>query len=289
MKKIIVLLSILLSFNSVLALDYNSYCPAKKDTSTFFGNIASLTGFNLVNRLFLENRIASAIKKETNSKFDIDIDSIFGSSVMSGAFKSLSAKSSSFGYNGIYMSDLNISTLCPYNYVSFKNGKLSFPENMVLNYKTSLTQSDINKILSSDLYKKAIAKMNKDSSISSLVSIKSSSIKITDDKLNFTYSVLPFPKLGGIFSKLSSSIQPINVSFSTNLRANNGKLELCNFDVNSKKIGYDALLPIINKFNPLSYGINVGKNNKGTIDVQNVNIKNSKIQLDGFILISKNE
>lgn len=289
MKKVMVLLAFILSFNTAFAVDYTSYCPAKKDTNTFFGNIASLTGFNLINRLFLQNRIASAIKKETNSKFDIDIDNIFGSSVMSGAFKSLSAKSSSVGYNGIYMSDFSINTICPYNYVSFRGGKLSFPENIVLNYKTTITQNDINKILNSDIYKKAISKMNKDSSISSLVNIKSSNIKIANDKLNFTYSVAPFPKLGGVFSKLTSSIQPINFSFTTNLRASNGKLELCNFNVNSKKIGYDALLPIINKFNPLSYGVNVGKNAKGTINVQNVNIKDSKIQLDGILLILKNE
>jgi len=96
------------------------------------------------------------------------------------------------------------------------------------------------------------------------------------------------PEMSGIFSALTSSIKPIDLSFSTNIRANNGKLELCNFDINSKNIAYDAL-PIINKFNPLSYGINVGKNAKGTLDVQNVNIKDNKIQLNGYLVISKNE
>ena len=129
--------------------------------------------------------------------------------------------------------------------------------------------------------------MNKDSSISSLVNIKSSAVTISDNKLKFKYELTPFPKTSGLLSKLTSSIKPIDLSFSTNLRANNGKLELCNFDVNSKNIGYDALLPIVNKFNPLSYGVNVGKNAKGTIDVQNANIKDGKIQLDGVLLISK--
>ena len=285
MKKIIILFSLLMSFNSAFALDYTSYCPLEK-SSGIFGNIISVTGLNFLSKSILQNRIASAVKKETNSKFDIDIENIFGSSILSGAFKSLSAKSSSVGYNGIYMSDFSVNTVCPYNYVSFKGGKLSFPENMVLKYKTSVTQEDINKILNSEIYKNAIKKMNKDGSISSLVNITSSAITISDNKLKFKYGLTPFPK-AGIFSALTSNIKPISLSFSTNLKAKNGKLELCNFDINSKNIAYDAFLPIINKFNPLSYGLNVGKNAKGTLDVQNVNIKDGKITLDGFLLISK--
>ena len=292
MKKYILALIFLLNCGCAFALDYTSYCPAEKTSSSFLGSIASITGVNFFGKSFLQNRLTSAIKKETdNSKFDIDIENIFGSSIFSGAFKTLSAKSSSVGYNGIYMSDFSINTLCPYNYVSFKGGKLSFPENLVLNYKASVTQEDINKILNSSLYKTAIQKMNKNSAISSLVNINSSAITISNNKLNFRYNVSPLPQLSGLLSSFisGSGVKPFDLSFSTNLKANNGKLELCNFDVNSKNIGYDALLPIINKFNPLSYGINVGKNNKGTIDVQNVNIKDNKIQLDGFLVLSKSE
>ena len=289
MKKIIICLAVLLSFNNVYALDYMSYCPAEKQSTSFLGNIASITGVNFLNRILLQNRLASAVKKETNSKFDINIESIFGSSVLSGAFKSLSAKSSSVGYKGIYMSDFSVNTVCPYNYVSFKDGKLSFPETLVLNYKTSITQEDIDKILNSDLYKNAIKKMNKDSSISSLVNITSSKVTISDGKLNFKYKLTPFPNAGGLISQLTSSIKPISLSFSTNLRAKNGKLELCNYDVNSKSIGYEAILPIVNKLNPLNNGVNVGKNARGTFDVQNANIKDGKIQLDGVLMISKTE
>ena len=39
---------------------------------------------------------------------------------------------------------------------------MSFPENIVLNYKASVTQNDIDKILNSSVYKAAIAKMNKE-------------------------------------------------------------------------------------------------------------------------------
>ncbi len=287
MKKIIIYITLFLTFSSAFAVDYSSYCPAKKSSGSFLGNIASLTGINFLSKSFLQNRIQSAIKKETDSKFDVDIDNVFGSSILSGAFKSLSAKSSSVGYHGIYMSDFSVNTVCPYNYVSFKGGKLSFPENLVLNYKTSITQEDVDKILNSNIYKNAISRMNKDGSISSLVNIKSSSVTISDDKLKFKYKLAPFPKASGLFSVLTSNIKPIDLSFSTNLRANNGKLELCNFDINSKNVAYDTFLPIINKFNPLSYGINVGKNAKGTLDVQNVNIKDGKIQLSGILLISK--
>ena len=185
------------------------------------------------------------------------------------------------------MSDLNVETLCPYNYVNYDNKKLSFKENMVLKYSTKITQDDLDKTLNSTEYKKILDKMNSDKVISSLIKIQNSSVKIKDDKIVFNYEVNPLPKYD-IISYLPISIKPFNISFGAGLKAQDGKLQLCNLELNSIRYNYSYLMPIVNLLNPLSYRVSIDKNNKGENEIQNVKITDSKIEIDGIILIKKN-
>ena len=70
MKKVILFL-LLLSILSpyVFANNYELYCSNNHPLKTFNGNIASLSGFNLLTRNIAENIIQKEIKKETDSKF----------------------------------------------------------------------------------------------------------------------------------------------------------------------------------------------------------------------------
>lgn len=286
MKKIIIMFAILIGFNPVFASDFTQYCSSNTASSTFLGSLESITGINFIARNIFEGQIASAAKKETGSKFNVDIDSFFGVNVLNGEFRNLKASSNNFNYDGISASKVDIETVCPYNKIGIDNGKVVFKENMVLKYVTEITQEDLTKIASSSKYAKIINKINSDKTLSSLVKITSSDIKLNNDKLVLNYAVTPLLNQG-ILSHLPIATKTLNLSFSTGLKAENGELKLCNFGLNSKKIGIDALLPLINKFNPLSYGIKLGQTNKGTVEVQNVTIANSKIKVDGMVLLPK--
>ena len=287
MKKILFLsITLILSINSTLAKDYSQFCSTNSANKTFLGNIASISGYNSISRNIIENQIANALKKETNSKFDVKIDSFLGTNVKNGEFKSLKANSDNIFYNGIYMSDVNIETICPYNKVDYKNKTLTFDENLALKYSASITQDDLDKLLKESSYQKIIDKMNSDSTISSLIQIKNSNIKIKDDKLEIIYNILPLAKLDtiGIFK---NRIKPIKIAIGANLKVEDGNIELCDFDFNNVKAKYNNLIPIINMLNPLSFEMDFDKNIKGEMDVENVKIANSKIQLEGTVLIPK--
>ncbi len=288
MKKIILILTIFfISINPLFAKDFLQYCSLNNAQKTVFGNISSLFGVNFLSRNIIEHEISKNLKKETNSKFKVDIDNFYGVNVLQGDFKSLKAQSNDFNYKGFYTSNLNVETLCPYNSVVLDNNQLYFKENMVLKYSTDITQQDLDKTFNSAEYKKIIDKMNNDKILSSILKIQNSKAEIKDDKLIFKYEVMPTIS-NNLSYLIPFTLKPAKISFSTNLRASNGKLELCDFELNSKKYYYSYFLPIINLLNPLDYAISLDKNNKGENEIQTVKIADSKIKIDGIVLIKKN-
>ena len=287
MKKILFLsLALIFTINLSQAKDYSEFCSENSANKTLFGSVASLSGYNFLARNVVENQIAKALKKETNSKFDVKIDSFYGTNVKNGEFKSLKATADNIFYNNIYMSSVNIETICDYNKVNYKNKTLTFDENLALKYSASITQDDLDKLLKESSYQKTIDKMNSDSTISSLIQIKNSNIKIKDDKLEITYSILPLAKLDtiGIFK---NRIKPIKIAIGANLKVEDGNIELCDLDFNNVKAKYNNLIPVLNMLNPLSFEMNFDKEIKGEVDVDSVKIANSKIQIDGTVLIPK--
>ena len=129
--------------------------------------------------------------------------------------------------------------------------------------------------------------MNNDKIISSILKIQNSNAEIKDDKLIFKYEIMPTLNENLSFL-IPYTLKPAKLTFSTNLKVNEGKLELCDFELNSKKYYNSYFLPIINLLNPLKYAVTFDKNNKGENEIQTVKIADSKISINGIILIKKN-
>lgn len=285
MKKIIIFVLLIIFCQSTKANDYMNLCSSKKPNKTIGGIISSISGINFLSRNIIESQIAKAIKKETNSKFSVKMNNFYAVNVLSGQFESLSAKSKSFYYDGMYFSNVNVKTLCPYNKVTYKDDVILFDENMLLEYNAQITQDDIDKMINSSEYQNVINQLNQDEIISSLMKIEDSKVELNGNKILFKYKVLA---LGG-FNFFKKSQKPINLVFSADLKVMDGKIKICNFGLNSKIIGYNMFLPIINKLNPTNWNIEIDKNNKGTMTVKNITIANSIIKTDGIIFIPKNK
>ena len=100
MKKIIYFLILsLCTLNPIFAKDYFQYCSVNNAQKTFSGNIASISGINFLSRNIIEHEISKNLKKETNSKFKVNIDNFYGVNILQGEFKSLKATSKDFNYN----------------------------------------------------------------------------------------------------------------------------------------------------------------------------------------------
>ena len=288
MKKIVILLFLMAFTQQIQAKDYNQYCSTNSVNKNFSGNIASITGFNTLSRNIIEGQIQKAIKKETNSKFNIKINNFFGSNVLNGEFKSLKAVSKKYAHNNIFLSDVNVETICPYNHISYEDEKLLFDENMVLKYSAKITQEDLNEMINSSEYKNILDKINNDKIVSSLVKVQSYNVEIKNDKLLFKYDILPLPKYD-IIGLSKGLIKPITFNFGANLKVTDGKIEICDFALNSKNTNYGAFMPIINKLNPTSWKMDIDKNNEGKLEVESVKIVDSQIEVIGYIIVEKNK
>lgn len=278
MKKIITIFCIFILSNFAFGQNMESYCTDKKIKKNFLGTLSSLSGVNFLSRNIVENEIEKALLKELGAKFKINLENYWGTTLLNG-FKEISAKADNINLEGFYFSDLKIENVCQYNYIGFSDGKIEFPHDFLLKYETKITQEDINKIISSAKYQNAIEKMNNDKAISSIMQIENSNIEIKENSLELAYKIKPV----NFFN-----FKPINLKLQADLKARNGKIELCDIKINSKKTHLDIFLPIINKLNPLDFGLKLDENSKGTLYVKNIDILNKKITIDGYFLINKN-
>ena len=288
MKKIFLLMFFMFNFKICAnAMDYRQFCPAQENTASIGGAFMSATGVNFISRNIIEAQIASVLKKETNSKFDVKINSFLGSNIFEGSFKSFSAKAKQYSINGVCGSDLVVETICPYNKVSYINNKLKFDNDLVLKYSTNITQEDLDKTIQSSVVQEGFSELNKDKFISSLFKIETPKVEIKNKKLYINYTLIPLPALN-ISSIANSLIKPIRASFSADLKVVDNKLELTNVEFNSSKIA-NKYLALIDKLNPTSFKIKLNKTTKSRIDIENVEILDSKIAIKGYAIIPKNK
>lgn len=277
MKKIILFLVVLL-FNQAFGFDYNSFCSTNVPKKTLGGETLSALGINSINRKIVQKELTKAVNKEINQKSKVRIDTFFGTNILNGEFSYLNIQARSANYKNYSLSDLNIETFCPYNKVDYKDKELFFLEPMVLKYSLKITQNDLDSMINSSNYKKILENVNNDKVLSSLIKVNNPRVEIKDDKLAFKYEITPLPFV---------SKKPFDVAFKANLKVEDNKLALCDFDLNSIKANYDKFLPFINLLNPMNYNIKINKNTKAELKVENVRIKDSIINLDGFVLVPK--
>lgn len=286
MKKIIFLFALLLSVNC-FAKDYSALCSTVKPDKNFSGTLSSLSGINFTTKKIVQSQIEKALKKETNSKFDVEIENFFGVSLLSGNFGKVSAKSSNLVYDGFYFSNFTAETICPYNSVSFDDDNVKFNENMVLKYVSEISQDDIEKTINSTEYKKFIDKINSDNVLSALINIKEPVIKIMEDDILFEYEIVPLPNVG-LNQFANNFVKPIKVSMNANLSVVDGKIQLSDFKFNDSKFDkYKGLLNLMNSYDILSFNVNPTKDTKGKMEIDNIKVENSKIKITGYLVIPK--
>lgn len=157
MKNLLIILFIFAFLNQAQASDYSNYCSTNIAKKTFSGNLASISGSNLLTRNIIEKSLETAIKKETDAKFNIKIKNFYGTNILNGEFKSIIAKTKKYEHDGIFLSETNIQTICPYNHIKYKDENLYFLENMVLKFETNLTKEDIKNTLNSQKINHKIA------------------------------------------------------------------------------------------------------------------------------------
>lgn len=276
---LLILVVIVLFHNATYAIeDITSYCPGEPYPvgGKVASSISKITGTNWIFTNIAENRVKYALKKETDSDFDVQMKAFGGKNLIEGKFKSLNLTSDKVKYEGFYVSDLKAYTICDYNQVKFNSYDFTFPENFVLKYEGKITQSDLNKSILRTQYREKINKFNL--SFSNILSMKiyEPQFTIANNRIYMDFKVL-LPFIG---TKTLSS------DFS--LKADNGEIVIGDFNINNAlSFSSDNVLAILNIFNPLNFDVSLNKDNKGLNVVQNINIVNNEIIFDGVFIVPK--
>ncbi len=280
MKKILLILGLLLtSIYPASAIECSSFqCPQNPYENGV--SISNITGMNYLSEKIANILLTREIKKDSEGKYTVNLQSYNISALKAGKFKSLEIIGQNTVTDGIYASYIRLKTICDYNYIEVNN-KLkttTFKENFGMAYAVTFTEEDLNSTIDHSTYGEMIRKVNSIGNSYKLFNIVSSSVKITDNKLFYIMNVaVPLLNI-----KKDIVVQ-------TDMKVRNGEIILADANVVTENFKFDVnkLAAIINYLNPLEFSMKLFDNKYADMTVKEININNNKINVSGIITVDK--
>lgn len=285
MKK--VLLAGIMSFGLVFTcLSANAVCDSyvcpqdvclTSGMSRFFSHV---TGQNILAEKIAGHLIKKAIKKNvTAGDFKVDLDSYSVRDLKAGKFKSLKITGKNVNVEGIYLTETKMETLCKYNYIKQdKKGNLTIMNDIPVSIAITVNEADLNKTMQSKDYTKMLNDINSIGGSLNIFKIDSTCIKIKKDRLYYVMKfAIPFVR----------GTQDVIVT--TDLKVKDGQIVFANAEMlnNRSALDLSKLSKILNYVNPLDFSLKILENKDADIKVNNVNIEDGKILIDGRMTILK--
>jgi hypothetical protein len=181
--------------------------------------------------------------------------------------------------NNIYLDNLNLKTLCDFNYIRQSGKEIVFVEAMPVAFDLIMSDSNINKTIQNDKYKKIVKDLNK-LGISYGLGLEVSSTKVSIKNNKFYYII-------GFEIPFISKEQRIVIQ--ADLRVKDGEIDFANtqlvsnkFNLNLKKLDF-----MLNYLNPLEFSVNIFDNKDAKVYVKNVELVDNAIKADGVIIVPK--
>ncbi len=224
--------------------------------------------------------IKSALKKETGSKFKVKFYGYTTSSMKKGIFKYLEITGEDLKVDGVPVPYFNMRSLTDYNYIDYKQKPPVFKSDMTFAYNMKLSEDSVNTALQNSKYKKTINRVNKIAS--PLFVVSGVRVKLLDNRM---YIIVDynFPIIKT--SKDRSFISSCDFSFvNREIRAKNVKI-----DSVYGNIPLDKVANLINILNPLEFTLDLINIEDCKGNIENVNIVDNIIKVDGKIYIKKGE
>lgn len=279
MKKLILLLGLIMALNcSAFGAECKYTCVEPYNMNNKFSSfISSITGLNFTRSKISEAVIEKSINKcVKGNKLNVALDSYSAKDLANGIFKSIRISGKNVSIDGIYLSSLDVKSLCEFNYVEYdKNGNIVFKEDFPMSFNIEMSNDDINKTMQSERYKKVINDLNR----LGLGGIKVSSTEASVRGNKFYYSFMlsiPFMKDRKVELTADLKVKDGQIDFeNTRLVSNSFKLDL-------KKVDF-----LMKYLNPLNFSVNIFENNDAKIYIRNIAIKNNIINANGIIIIPK--
>lgn len=284
MKKIILTCALILltSAQAFAGCNYTDKCsPKAYDLSSKAGqNISKYTGMTFIAEKIAQTIIKKELKKATKEKFKVKMKSYSAKDLANGRFKSLEITGKNLEIEGAYLSLLEFKTLCDFNYVELGKDSIKFKENMVLGFKTEITNDDLRKTMLSTGYLDSLNKVNLSGMGITFLKLSGADVQIKNNKLNFMIKVT---------SPLLLS-KPMNIVITADLKVEDGKIVVTKIDfVNIfTRINLSEAAYLLNAINPLNFSLDILENKNTKMSIQGINIVGDKITIDGTVFIPKN-
>ena len=191
-------------------------------------------------------------------------------------FKNLEITGENIKSADITIPYVHLKSLTDYNYVDYTQNPITFKSDMKFEYDMLLSQDSLNAALKNPNYKNIIDNINKIAY--PMFEIKDVSTKILNNKLyiltEYNFPIAPSPK------------NKIFVA-SSDFEVRNGKIRAINVNLDSAygKISLNKVANMLNLLNPLEFTMQLLETKECSANVENVNIVDNKVKVDGKIFI----
>ena len=281
MKKFILTACVLLMGLSSFGACEEVVCPQPYElTSNVSRFLSVITGQKFLGELIGEKIIKKSVTKNLISgDIKTDLKSYSVRDLKAGRFKSIEINGKNVNAQGIYITSFNVKTLCDFNYIyEDKKGNVAFKEDLPLALSAEISEEDLNKTMASSDYQRLINDINSLGSNFNIFQITSTKVKLKNNKMYYVLNYsMPFMR------------KTKEVVLSANLHVKNGQIVLSNTTLENTSADIDMFSKLLNYMNPLDFSAKILENKDAKFSIQNVNITDGKITIDGRITVLKDK
>lgn len=274
MKKFLSIISII----SFLTLPV--FAKTDKMSSEYLKNKKHFAIMNPFAESLVEHAIKNALKKETNAKFKVKFAAYTLSSLKKGIFKSIDIEGNNIIVQDIPLPYVHLQSITDYNYIDYKSSPPIFKSDMKFAYNLLLSEDSINTALTRKEYNKVLEKVN--NVAYPLFVIKKVSTKILNNRI---YIIIDynFP--------ISPSKNDRSFYASSLFEVKNGEIIAKDVRLDSiyKNISTRKVTNLINLLNPLDFMLELLDSKKCNGKIENVNIIDNQVKVDGKIYVKEAE
>lgn len=278
MKKIFILVILLLfSMINVKADEVQEYCAKEpyEVGNSFTRFVSNASGLNFLQTKACETIIQNSLKKELNSKFNVEVYAFGAKTLTDGKFKKITIKSNKVTSPYLYLTDFKMESLCPYNKVTINDDSFYFNENFVGKFETKITDNDIKKTLEDKLNK--VGKVDVNLGGISLFKISNPNVSIKNKRIGIEMDVQ--------YSNFLIT-KTTKVKADTSLAIEDGELVFADTHFNGNyTINQQLLVPFMKLINPFRQKVKIDNYNTAEIKVKNLEFKEDYIQVEGLVIV----
>ena len=252
------------------------FAKTDKMSEDYLKNSRHFSVMNPIAESIAEKVIKKSLKKETGANFKVKFDGYTLESMKQGIFKYLEITGKNVIVEDIEVPYINLKTVSDYNWVDYTKDPVVFKSDMTFAYELDLSEKTINDALKDKEYKKTLQKVN--NRAYPLFTINDVRVRIKHNKVHvimeYNFPIAPARK---------------NRTFmvSTNFHVVNGKISAKDIGIDNAygNLPLDKVTNLINLLDPLSFTLALMDSKKCNGRIENVNIVDNIIKIDGKIFV----